>query len=404
MLFSILAYPPSGTPFIDHHSAFFSLLAIYSLLLGIYNERKIYWILIPLFLGLAFLSKQVPSSYIILSIGFVLILYSFIKKKIDCLIYFSISSIIFILIILIFGKFQGIRLSVFFDQYIFYPQTIGQERYQDLNFSFRGVIGHFKFVYFAIIPLFLISIRNFFSNNNYIQNKDFYLFLILIFLTASFIFHQMLTKNQTFIFFLIPILTAFSHIKLNKSNLKYKDFLYFIIIFLCLFATLKYHLRFNENRKFHDLENINFQLSSDANKIDKKLSGLNWITYEFKNDPDEEIKMINQIQSYLRNDSRNKMLITNYSFFATILNEKTFSPSRVYAGDGTTNPIKGNKYVPKYKKLMIDLIKKNNISVIYITVPLDDSNIYDYIGKNCFEEINVPEGLKGYEIRDCDEI
>ena len=150
-------------------------------------------------------------------------------------------------------------------------------------------------------------------------------------------------------------------------------------ISICLFATIKYHLRFNENRKFHDLENINFQLSSDANKIDKKLSGLNWITYEFKNDPDEEIKMINQIQSYLRNDSRNKMLITNYSFFATILNEKTFSPSRVYAGDGTTNPIKGNKYVPKYKKLMIDLIKKNNISVIYITVPLDDSNIYDFM-------------------------
>ena len=41
ILFSILAYPTSGTPFVDHHSAFFSLLGIYSLILGIKNEKKI---------------------------------------------------------------------------------------------------------------------------------------------------------------------------------------------------------------------------------------------------------------------------------------------------------------------------------------------------------------------------
>ena len=44
LFFSILAYPVSGTPFVDHHSAFFSLLGIYSLILGIKTEQKIYWI------------------------------------------------------------------------------------------------------------------------------------------------------------------------------------------------------------------------------------------------------------------------------------------------------------------------------------------------------------------------
>ena len=39
--FSILAYPTSGTPFVDHHSAFFSLLGIYSLIFGIKYEKKI---------------------------------------------------------------------------------------------------------------------------------------------------------------------------------------------------------------------------------------------------------------------------------------------------------------------------------------------------------------------------
>ena len=49
ILFSIIAYPISGTPFVDLHSAFFSLLGIYSLILGIKNEKKIYWILFPIF-------------------------------------------------------------------------------------------------------------------------------------------------------------------------------------------------------------------------------------------------------------------------------------------------------------------------------------------------------------------
>ena len=71
LLFSILAYPSSGTPFMDHHSAFFSLLGIYSLLLAINNQRKLYWILTPIFLGFAFLSKQVPATYIILYVGFI---------------------------------------------------------------------------------------------------------------------------------------------------------------------------------------------------------------------------------------------------------------------------------------------------------------------------------------------
>ena len=66
--FCILAYPISGTPFVDLHSAFFSLLGIYTLILAIKREKKIYWILLPIIFCFAFLSKQVPSSYIIISV------------------------------------------------------------------------------------------------------------------------------------------------------------------------------------------------------------------------------------------------------------------------------------------------------------------------------------------------
>ena len=135
LLFSILAYPSSGTPFVDHHSAFFSLLGIYCLILGIKNEKKIYWILLPIFFGCAFLSKQVPASYVIISAIFVLSIFSFMKKKYYWIKYSFLSSIIFILFLLVFGRYQEISLSSFLEQYFFYPQSIAAQRIENFNFA-----------------------------------------------------------------------------------------------------------------------------------------------------------------------------------------------------------------------------------------------------------------------------
>jgi len=201
LLFSILAYPSSGTPFVDHHSAFFSLLGIYSLLLAINNQRKLYWALIPVFLGFAFLSKQVPATYVILSVGFILFLYSLVNKKFDCIKYSLISSLSFVALILIFGKFQGITLSSFLDQYIFYPQTIGAERFKNLNLTFKDVIENFILIHLAIIPLFYENLKKIFSIKNYIKHNNFYIFLVLLFLTFSLILHQLLTKIKHLYFF-----------------------------------------------------------------------------------------------------------------------------------------------------------------------------------------------------------
>ena len=79
-----------------------------------------------------------------------------------------------------------------------------------------------------------------------------------------------------------------------------------ILIAVCLFASIKYHVRFNENRKFHELNYVDFELSEDANKIDKILFGLKWITPEYKDKPDAEIFLINQIKSHLLKDKRKK--------------------------------------------------------------------------------------------------
>tara|TARA_B100001013_G_C24610487_1_gene442938 strand:- start:147 stop:1712 length:1566 start_codon:yes stop_codon:yes gene_type:complete len=403
LFFCVLAYPSSGTPFVDHHSAFFSLLGIYSFLLAINNQRKLYWMIMPIFLGLAFLSKQVPAAYIILSVGFILFLYSINIREYSCIKYSLISSVFFVFCVLFFGKFQGIELSSFLDQYIFYPQAVGAERFKNLNFTYKGTIDHFKFIYLAIIPLFYVNFKKIFYKKNYIKHNDFYIFLSLFFLTFSLILSQQLTKNQTFIFFLIPILAAFSQISLIGIKLKYKKLIYLFIVLICLLTTIKYHLRFNEDRKFHELQNVNFDLLIDARKIDEKLSGLNWISFQYKNNPEKEIDLINQIQYYLKKDSRNKMVITNYSFFSIILNQNLFSPNRGFADDGTSHPLKGSEYAKKYEELMRYLIKKNKISVIYVVNSLDSRKIFHYVDlyKHCPQKIYIPKKLKSYDLENC---
>ena len=97
-----------------------------------------------------------------------------------------------------------------------------------------------------------------------------------------------------------------------------------LLIIFCLFVTTKYHLRFNEGRKFHELSYSDFNLSSSAEKIDKKFYGLNWITPEFNKTPSKEINLINEIISHLKDDNRNKMLMTNYSFFFCNFRKKAF--------------------------------------------------------------------------------
>ena len=404
ILFSVLAYTSSGTPFVDHHSAFFSLLGVYSSLLAIKKEKKIFWIILPIFFGFGFLSKQVPTSYITFCITIVALLYAFVNNKKEIIKYILAGSLIFILFTFIFGFFAGIKFENFIQQYIFYPQEIGGSRIDNLNLTIRGTVGHFKFVYLSLIPLFLINLKKINNENNYLKKKNFFYFIIILFFTLSLIFHQILTKNQTFIFFLVPLLVAFSHIAIEETKLKKKNMLFLFLIVFCILVTAKYHLRFNEGRKFHELSSVDLSKSVPATKIHAKLNGLQWISPEYKNNVEQEINLINNIKNHLKSDKRKKMVVTNYSFFSIILNEKLFSPSMVYTLDGTTYPLRNSRYSRQYKDLIIDVITKNNLEVIYIIDPLNKDSIYDYLDQSCLNESLIFEKLNSYEIKNCKDL
>ena len=60
---AILTYPTAGTPFSDHHTLIFCLLAIYLFFIAIKTNNNFFWFIIPFILGLSFLSKQAPTVY-----------------------------------------------------------------------------------------------------------------------------------------------------------------------------------------------------------------------------------------------------------------------------------------------------------------------------------------------------
>ena len=139
LCFAILSYPSSGTPFVDHHSAFFSLASIYYLIRALNEDKTYQWTLIPVFLSLSFLSKQVPAFYIFLSIIFTLIFHlSQIEKKKA----FKILSILFLISFLIllffflFLKINSINFKDFIYQYVIYPKSIGDQRFLNLKYDF----------------------------------------------------------------------------------------------------------------------------------------------------------------------------------------------------------------------------------------------------------------------------
>lgn len=284
-----------------------------------------------------------------------------------------------------------------------HPQSIADERLNNLNFSFIGFTNHYKFIFLALIPLIYLNIKNLINIKNYVKEKNFYIFLAILFYTLGLIFHQVLTKNQIFIYFLCPLLFAFLKIYLRTIN-KFKTTIFLIILILSFSITLKYHFRFNEHRKFHELINVNFDLAEEAHLIDKRLNGLKWITPHHGDNPKNEINFLKNTLAILKEDKRKKMVMTNYLFFSTIMNEKLHSPSKTYTLNGVSFPVKGNKYYLNYKNYFFEKIKNNKIDVIYIiSIGSEVSNrfVYDYLDKTCIVEHIFTKQFKKYEINKC---
>ena len=289
MSFSLITN--TGTLYVDHHSSLICLISSLLFLKGIKSDNKIYFFLIPILVGIAFLTKPAPTIYFLIFYILILISYIFINKKIYLINLLILSSISFIFFTFLFGLINNISFLNFLNQYILFPTTIADNRYSEIEYSIKNLILNFDFVYVFLIPIVILCLKNIYKKK-FLRSNNFFYYLIIFGLSFSLMFHQINTKNQLFILFLIPILSSFLHFQLNENKIKYSKKLIFLICIITFSLTIKYHLRFNEDRKFHELQNVNFTKAIPANLIDKKLSGLKWVTPINPNNPQLEKNQI----------------------------------------------------------------------------------------------------------------
>jgi len=411
--FSILCYPVAGTPFSYQHALIFSLASILIFTLAVNKSRKIYWKILPTLMVASFLCMQLPSGLInLIILFFIFVHYVFIDKKF--LKYFLEGSIYTFILLGFYFILTQVPIRDFLIQIIFFPLEFGssrilgkEEAYQAANlvkkFTSRGVVGHFKFINVFILMNF-ICLFILISKKKKFFNKKILINLFILFCTIAFIFHQLITANQTFIFSLIPILCAYFIIQLKDFfNIENKKINIFFIIYI-LFVTAKYNDVYNSKRKFMDLQNINLNNAVSAKKLSNKFNELKWITpIHYSSNPNKEISLLKKtIDTIKNNEEKELMVITHYQFFSLILEKKLNIPNRWYFPNNNTYPSTNeSKFRDHYFKRFNNILNKKKIKTIYVVESrkreFKKINFEYLLQKKCYKKNRLNEML--YEIR-----
>ena len=371
---AILCYPIIGTPFPYQHSLILSIVSILIFYLAVIKEKKKYWFILPFIMLFSFLSMQLPSGLINLLIIIFLIIFFLITKNKN-LIFFLAGSIVSLFILFLYFIITKVSIYDFITQMILFPLDVGLGRIAGdkgafesakltNKLTFRGTFGHFKFIFFFIFANATLILINFKKNRKNLHVKKKILINILVLLCSlSFLFHQLITANQTFIFCLIPILGGLFILQVDEHvNLKLRNKIKFFVIILVAFSTIKYHFVYNEKRKFIDLQNVVILKAVNADLLSPKFNKLKWITpSKYYENPLEELRLIREAIKIIKSDKREKMLITHYQFFSLILNENLNIPNRWYYSNNTFPISSENIYYDKYIEKFYNKVNQREI-------------------------------------------
>jgi hypothetical protein len=408
---SILVYPVSGTPFSYQHSLIFSLGSIFLFLLAHKTKRKIYWFFLPLFFFLGFFSNQTPSAYITLLLIFFIIYIFFFFKETYFLFSFFLGCILSLLIFFLFLYLIDFQIINFFYQNFLFPLTIGQERLSGTEgafvkltdkINFSNLFLDFKFIHiFSILNIYIFYL-NYKKKINLNLNEKLGI-LILVISSNLYIFHQLITANQRFIFCLIVVMGAYFHLLVQNNLLKKTLFIYFTFI-LVIILTAKYFKRYSIDRYFMDLANTDKSIAVNAKILDNKLENLFWITpiEFFKEPPLKEINLIKEAINFINKEQQSVMLITHYSFISSVIKKDFIIPNRWYVGNNT-HPNKNHQYFTFYKKFFLEKFNKGNVKKIYIVDKAGYGlfNFKDYLLGFCFKETKLNMLTFKFEVQSC---
>tara|TARA_Y100000590_G_scaffold440134_1_gene565166 strand:- start:872 stop:2479 length:1608 start_codon:yes stop_codon:yes gene_type:complete len=415
---AILCYPIIGTPFPYQHSLILSIISILVFYLAVFRDKKKYWFVLPLIMVFSFLSMQLPSGLINLLIIIFSIIFLILRKNKN-LIFFLAGSLVSIVFLFLYFSITKVSINDFITQIILFPLDVGlsritsdQEAFESAKIvnklTFRGTFGHFKFIFFFIfanITLILFHIKN--KGKKSVIEKKVLINLFILLCTLCFLFHQLITANQTFIFCLIPILGGLFFLQVDEFvDLKLRNKIKILVIILVAFSTVKYHLVYNEKRKFVDLQNVDISKAVNADLLSSKFNNLKWITPNKHNaNPLKELKLIDESIKIIKSDKREKMLITHYQFFSLILNENLNIPNRWYYTNNTFPTSNKNIYYDKYIEKFFNKVNQKKIKVIYLAksspAEFRAINFSDLLKNDCFTKKKYNEILYSIKINNC---
>jgi len=408
-----LCYPVAGTPFAYQHSFVLSLISIFIICLAIKKQSNILWFFLPIIMSLSFLAQQTPSSYINLVLIIFTIYFFISEKNFNNFKFFILGSLFSVISFIIFLIISKTSLQDFIYQYILFPLTIGEARVSNDpsaalslidQINLKRLFGEFKFIHLFFIMIIFIILGNVFNKSKRIEKSLTIINILILISTLLFIFHQLITANQIFIFALIPILAGLLHINIIKDDKK--NYIKILIIIAVVFSTIKYHYRFNLDRKFMDLEKVNLEKALPASELNYKLNNLQWITpLDYSENPKDELIFLNEVIDVLKKDRRKKTIITHYQFFSLILDEDLNILNRWYL-DHNTHPTKNHKYFNYYKNFVNKNLNNNKVEVIYLVSFTEKEMTFDnikvYFTDKCFENNFLIENKLSYhEIIKC---
>ena len=179
----------------------------------------------------------------------------------------------------------------------------------------------------------------------------------------------------------------------------------FLVIIFCIFTTFKYHHRFNVERKFIDLQDVQLTNSIQAKKIHSSLYPLKWKTRNFKN-PLDEIKIVSNVIKKLENEKNEIILMTNYNCISTLTKKKVYALSKTY--DSISFPNKSNTYYSQFKIFFDNKIKLKKITHIYLFFTNEDELNYgleryilEYYNSDCLKIDNLENYLIKVDLTNC---
>ena len=204
---AILAYPVSGTPFLDLHSTYFSLFSIYFGIIATLKQKHFFWHWSAFFICVAFFCKQVPAAYTIIGLSITNLIISLKEKNIKISLYYVTGAVSFLLLFILLLFFTKIDFKDLILQIFLFPQSIGSSRFENYTLSFKNVFFDYKFIYLVFFFIIIFNLKNMLQKNY--ETKHFNIFLLLLVLVKTSILHQIYTKNQIYIFFFNTCLFSF---------------------------------------------------------------------------------------------------------------------------------------------------------------------------------------------------